>query len=187
MTDKLYIPILLGTTREGRYSEHVAEMIIDHAKDRDGLILELFDVREFSFPLDDEGQGIKEQNAKWRDAVVNADGLIVVAPEYNHGYPGSLKMALDTLLKEYIHKPVALCGVSAGGFGGARVIEQLIGVVRELGLVATFRDLNVSHVQKMFNEAGELQDESVLERVDGMLDELEWMSKVLKWGRGNLK
>ncbi|MBD3281328.1 NADPH-dependent FMN reductase [Candidatus Uhrbacteria bacterium] len=187
MTDKLYIPVLLGTTREGRYSEHVARMITAHAKDRDYLGLELFDVRDFNFPLDDEGQAIKDKNTKWRDAIVKADGLIIVSPEYNHGYPGSLKMALDTLLKEYIHKPVALCGVSAGGFGGCRVIEQLVGVVRELGLAVTFRDLNVSHVQKMFSEDGVLQDESVLKRVDEMLDELEWMSKALKWGRDNLK
>ena len=186
MSEKLYIPILLGTMRQGRYSEHVAKMILNSAQDRDGMEFELFDVRDFNFPLDDEGQGIKEQTPKWRDAIIKADGLIVVSPEYNHGYPGSLKMALDTLLKEYIHKPVALCGVSAGGFGGARVIEQLACVVRELGLAVTFRDLNVSHVQKMFSEQGDLQDDSILEKVDGMLDELEWMAKALRWGRDNL-
>ncbi len=186
MSEILYIPILLGTTRQGRYSEYVAKMILDRAREGDGMEFELFDVRDFNFPPDDEGQGIKDKNTKWRDAVVKADGLIIVSPEYNHGYPGSLKMALDTLLKEYIHKPVALCGVSAGGFGGARVIEQLVGVVRELGLIVTFRDLNVSHVQKMFSEHGDLQDDSILEKVDGMLDELEWMATVLKWGRDNL-
>lgn len=183
MTKKLYIPILLGTTREGRYSEHVAKMIIEHARDRESLELELFDVRDFNFPLDDEGQGIKDKNTKWRDAVVRADGLIIISPEYNHGYPGSLKMALDTLLPEYNHKVAALCGVSAGGFGGCRVIEQLISVIRELGLVVTSRDLNISNVQKVFDNQGRLQDESVLPKIDKFIDELEWMAKTMKWGR----
>ena len=69
---------------------------------------------------------------------MRADGLVIVAPEYNHGYPGILKHALDTNLKEYIHKPVGLCGVSAGGFGGTRVIESLLPVMRELGMVTIF-------------------------------------------------
>ena len=54
------------------------------------------------------------------------DGLVVVTPEYNHGYPGVLKSVLDLLLKEYIHKAVAFVGVSAGPWGGTRVIEAMV-------------------------------------------------------------
>ncbi len=186
MSESLYIPVLLGTTRAGRYSEHVAKMIIDHVKSRPGVELELFDVRDFSYSMTDEGPAIKELNSNWRDAVIKADGLIIVSPEYNHGYPGSLKMALDMLLPEYSHKPVGICGVSAGGFGGTRVIEQLVSVVRILGLAVTNVDLNISQVQNMFNDKGGLQDESVLPRIDKFLDELVWLAKALKWGRNKL-
>ena len=70
--------------------------------------------------------------------VSRSDGLIIVTPEYNHGYPGLLKHALDMNLKEYIHKAVGICGVSAGPSGGARVTEALLPVMRELGLVTIF-------------------------------------------------
>jgi NAD(P)H-dependent FMN reductase len=62
-------------------------------------------------------------------------------PEYNHSFPGLLKHVLDTNLKEYIHKAVGVCGVSAGPFGGARMIESLLPVLRELGLVTIFWDV----------------------------------------------
>jgi NAD(P)H-dependent FMN reductase len=63
----------------------------------------------------DAGEAIKDPT--FSEAMRRADGLVIVAPEYNHGYPGILKHVLDTNLKEYIHKPVGLCGVSAGAFG----------------------------------------------------------------------
>ena len=63
-----------------------------------------------------------------------ADGLIVVSPEYNHGYPGPLKEVLDSLYEEYEHKPIGICG-AGGGLGGSRAVEQLRLVAIELKLV----------------------------------------------------
>jgi len=188
-TKKLFIPILLGTVRKGRQSENVANLLLKKMEEHPEIETKLFDPKEMDLPMDDEGgyTGLKEKNPEYRDAIVRADGLVVVSPEYNHGYPGSLKRALDILLKEYIHKAVGLVGVSAGGFGGVRVIEQLVQVVRELGLAVTFKDLYFSKVQDMFDESGNLTDESANERIDGFLTELVWMSKTMKWGRENLK
>ena len=183
MSEILSIPILLGTLREGRYSEHAAKIILKYAKSRKDIKLQLFDVRDFTFPLNDEGRSLKKFNPKWAKAMQKADGLVIVSPEYNHGYPGSLKMALDMLLTEYKHKPVALCGVSMGDLGGARVIEQLTGVVRTLGLVVLSKDLKVANVQKLFSKEGELLKDFDLKKIDGLLDELVWMAKALKWGR----
>jgi NAD(P)H-dependent FMN reductase len=89
-------------------------------------------------------------------------------------------------LKEYIHKAVGLCGVSAGPFGGSRVIENLLPVMRELGLVTTFTDVNFSKVQNVFDEHGKLLDESFVRRVNAFLDELLWMARVLRHGRENV-
>jgi NAD(P)H-dependent FMN reductase len=110
----------------------------------------------------------------------------VVTPEYNHGYPGALKSVLDLLLKEYIHKSVAFVGVSAGPWGGTRVIEAMVPMVRELGLVATFTDLNFPVVQNKFDQEGRLLDDAYGKRVTDFLEELIWMSRTLKWGRENL-
>lgn len=186
MDNKLFIPILLGTVRQGRESEKVAKLLLERMSKHPEIETKLFDPREMNLPMDDEGQTLKEKNPEYRDAIIKADGLVIVSPEYNHGYPGSLKFVLDMLLKEYIHKAVGLCGVSAGGFGGTRVIEKLVSVVRELGLAVTFTDLNFSRVQNAFDEKGELTDESYNKRIDGFLEELIWMAKVLRWGRENV-
>jgi NAD(P)H-dependent FMN reductase len=117
---------------------------------------------------------------------MRADALIIVAPEYNHGYPGLLKHVLDTNLKEYIHKAVGICGVSAGPFGGTRVIQNLLPVMRELGLVTIFWDGNFSNVQNIFDESGTLLEEAYIRRLDKFLKELVWMAKVLRYGRENV-
>ena len=146
----------------------------------------LFDVKDFALPQDDYGQAIKGMFPEWRDAIIRADGLVIVTPEYNHGYPGALKNVLDLLLKEYIHKAVALVGVSEGPWGGTRVIEALVPMVRELGLAVTFADLNFPKVPDKFDQDGVLLDKAYERRVKDFLDELVWMSRVLKWGRENL-
>ena len=184
-TRPLFIPVILGTVRKGRASENVAKFVFEQVKKREGVETELIDIRDLNFPVDDAGEQIKD--ARFSETCARADGLIIVTPEYNHGYPGMLKHVLDTNLKEYIHKAVGVCGVSAGGFGGARAIEALLPVLRELGLVTIFWDGNFSGAQKLFGEDGKILDEAThVKRVDKFLSELIWMSKVLRYGRENI-
>jgi NAD(P)H-dependent FMN reductase len=94
---------------------------------------------------------------------------------------------LDSELKNYVHKPVAFVGVSNGMWGGVRAIESLVTTVREMGLVATFTDVQFPRVQDIFNDRGELQDDKYIDRIKRSYQELIWMAKALKWGRKNLK
>jgi len=183
---KMFIPILLGTNRKGRESETVARWLYEKISEREDVETKFFDVRDFDLPQDDYGTAIGKDFPEWRDAIVKADGLVVVTPEYNHGYPGVLKSVLDLLLKEYIHKAVGLVGVSASPCGGTRVIEACVPMVRELGLAVTFSDLNFPQVQNKFDESGKLLDEAYDKRAKDFLDELVWMSGALRWGRENL-
>jgi NAD(P)H-dependent FMN reductase len=183
-TRPLFIPVILGTPRRGRMSEHVARFVVGEVGRRAGVETELIDVRELKLSTDDAGEGIKD--ARFSASVARADALVLVVPEYNHGYPGLLKHALDTNLKEYIHKAVGICGVSAGNFGGTRVIENLLPVMRELGLVTIFWDGNFSSVQKVFDADGRLLEEAYVRRLDKFLKELIWMAKVLRYGRENV-
>ena len=186
MTDaaQLSIPVILGTPRQGRLSEHVARVVIEQLCKRDEVATSLIDVRTLDLSSMDAGEALKD--AAFSEAMRRADGLVIVAPEYNHGYPGILKHVLDTNLKEYIHKPVGLCGVSAGGFGGTRVVESLLPVMRELGLVTIFWDVNVSSAGKAFDERGQLLDQALPRRIDKMLGELVWMARALRYGRDSI-
>ena len=184
--EPLFIPVVLGTNRKDRSSEHVANWILARMQERDDIVPQLFDVRDFHLPHDHYGTEIGGDFPEWRDAIIKADGLVIVTPEYNHGYPGSLKSVLDLLLKEYIHKAVAFVGVSAGPWGGTRVIESMVPMVRELGLAVTFSDLNFPTVKSKFDEGGKLLDDAYEKRVTGFLDELVWMATTLRWGRNNV-
>jgi NAD(P)H-dependent FMN reductase len=180
----IFIPVILGTSRKGRASENVARFVHVELSKREGIETLLVDIRDINLPMDDAGEAIKDSG--FAATVQRADGLVIVTPEYNHGYPGMLKHLLDTNLKEYIHKAAGVCGVSAGGFGGTRVIENLLPVLRELGLVAIFWDGNFSGAHKLFDKDGKLLDESYVKRVDKFLKELIWMSRVLRHGRENV-
>ena len=184
--NKLFIPTLLGTPRKNRQSEHVANWVCSKMRERADIETQLFDVCDFDLPRDHYGTEIGKDFPEWRDAIIRADGLVIVTPEYNHGYPGAMKSVIDLLLKEYIHKAVAFVGVSAGPWGGTRVIEACVPMVRELGLAVTFSDLNFPSVASKFDENGKLLDEAYENRVQGFLDELAWMAKTLRWGRENV-
>ena len=177
----LNIPVVLGTTRKGRASVHVARFICDLLNRRAGATSEVIDIASLPLPTDDAGEAIKHE--PFAAAMRAADGLVIVAPEYNHSFPGLLKHALDSCLSEYIHKAVGLVGVSAGPFAGIRVVQSLLPVMRELGLVTIFWDVNIPYVSKVFEDDGRLVDQAFVGRADRFIRELIWMSKVLKYGR----
>ncbi|MCD8484007.1 NAD(P)H-dependent oxidoreductase [Candidatus Woesebacteria bacterium] len=174
--------IFNGSLRKGQYTQHVTALVTGVAEAHPEFSVTVLDPRSLSLTWDNEGTAARPAGLK--ETIANADAFVIVTPEYNHGYPGSLKYMLDLSLKEYIHKPVAFVGVSKGPFGGTRVIESLVPVVRELGLVATFQDVNVSNVQEEVNEHGEWQDASKWERrIEKLLSELLWMTKALSTAR----
>jgi NAD(P)H-dependent FMN reductase len=145
---------------------------------------ELIDIAKLPLRTDDAGQAIKDPGFATR--MERADALVIVSPEYNHGYSGLLKHVLDSCLEEYIHKAVGIAGVSAGPFGGTRGIQDLLPVLRELGLVTIFWDVNFSNAGKLFDDEGDLLDNSFLPRIDKFLKELIWMAKTLRYGREHI-
>src|SRR5450755_3354782 len=180
-TRPLYIPVILGTVRQERMSQPVANLVTAEVAKREGVETELIDIATLRLPTNDAGEAIKDPT--FSSKMNRADALVIVAPEYNHGYSGMLKHVLDSCLKEYIHKAVGIVGVSAGPFGGARMIQNLLPVMRELGLVTIFWDVSFSSVQKVFDKDGKLLDQAFIGRVDKFLNELIWMAKTLRHGR----
>ncbi|MBI3666341.1 MAG: NAD(P)H-dependent oxidoreductase [Acidobacteria bacterium] len=182
----LFIPVILGTIRKGRMSAHAAAVMVEEIAKRPGVETELIDIASLPMPTGEDDAWEAIRNAGFADKMNRADALVLVSPEYNHSYPGLLKHVLDSCLKEYIHKAVGIVGVSAGPFGGTRVIQSLVPLMRELGLVNIFWDVNFSNVQKVFDASGRLLDESYRRRIDKFLKELMWMARTLRHGRENI-
>jgi len=173
--------VILGTVRQGRRSAPVARLMVSELSRRPGIETDLIDVARLPLRVDDAGEATKDPT--FAAQMNRADALVVVSPEYNHGYSGLLKHVLDSCLREYIHKAVGVVGVSAGPFGGARGIQDLLPVLRELGLVTIFWDVHFATVQNVFDESGVLREPAYLPRIDKFLKELVWMARTLRHGR----
>ena len=182
---KLFIPVLAGTTRQQRKSIFAARLVVEVGNTFEDVEVVLVDPKDFNFPGD--GNDPEGKDPRYTEITARADGFFIVSPEYNHSFPGSLKRMLDSELQNYIHKPVAFAGASSGPWGGVRAIEQLVGTVREMGLVSTFTDMQFPNVQDLFNDTGELQNEAYREYVKSAWIELIWMTKTLKYGRETIE
>ncbi len=185
MADKLFILVLAGTTREKRQSIKAAEYVAEVGRSYPDLEIELVDPKDFNFPND--GNDPEGKDPRYTELTARADAFFIVTPEYNHSFPGSLKRMLDSELKNYVHKPVAIAGASDGNWGGVRAVESLVPSVREMGLIVTFTSPYFPYVDKLFDENGKPTEERTEGSVRKAYDELIWMAKVLKHGRENIK
>src|SRR5258708_16391820 len=120
------ISVIVGSTRQSRFSEKPAQWIGQHLKKRD-VDARLLDLRDFPMPFFDQqvgpampGRAAYENEVvrKWTTAIGASDGFIIVTPEYNYGPPAVLKNAIDWVYPEWNRKAVAF--VSYGGAMGAR-------------------------------------------------------------------
>ncbi len=180
----MYIPIILGSVRRDRRSLRVARFVRSLLEGRNGLETELLDLAEFDFPVmverlrlrDDPPAGLQQ----FADAIAKGDAVLVVTPEYNGGYPGALKNALDYLLPEFRRKAVGIVTVSAGGFGGVNCLAQLRTVFLSMSAVPVPARFPVSRVQNAFEEDGTPEDPKYAERADEFIDEVLWFGEALR-------
>ncbi|SEN52502.1 NAD(P)H-dependent FMN reductase [Amphibacillus marinus] len=132
----LKIGIVLGSVREGRNGEAVANWVYDFAQKRSDAEYELVDLKAYNLPLlgsavPEESQAqVNEVIAAWKEKIASFDGFIFVAPEYNHAVGGALKNALDYLNPELNNKAAGFVGY--GSLGGVRAHENLRLILGEL-------------------------------------------------------
>ena len=193
MDKKLKIQIIFGSTRQNRQGEKVAKWVVSEAKHREDWAVEFLDLRDWPLPFFDEvgspsdlrGNYSSEIAKKWAAKVGEADGYIIITPEYNHGYPAVLKNALDYAYAEWVRKPVAF--VSYGGSsGGARSVEQLREVVSELEMAGVRSAIHMVYFRREFDDTGKLKDEITWnKRLGTVFDDLVWWTKALKSARSS--
>lgn len=183
----LYFPVLYGSVRAQRRSLPVARYVVALLDRRPGVETRLFDPKEWPFrelvAREWEMDPQPPRVAEFVREMDRADGFVVVAPEYNYGYPGALKDMLDVVYDEWNRKPFALVGCG-GVSGGLRMIDQMRQVVSGLGAVCVPAHVPVPFVMKTFDEHGPLEDQERWEaRFGKLFDELEWYAAALGTAR----
>jgi NAD(P)H-dependent FMN reductase len=187
------IQIIVGSTRPGRFADKPVAWLVDRLSDRDDLELDVLDLRDHPLPMFNSPMSPvrtqrdypNEDVAKLGQRVDSADGFIAVTSEYNHGYPASLKNAMDYIFPEFNRKPMTFVGY--GNAGGARAIEQLRLVTIEFEMAPLRRAVHI--LPDLMRPAMTAETftpaifESLDERLDMMVDELLWWTNALKTAR----
>src|SRR5579862_2921230 len=178
-----YIPIIAGSTRRDRQSIKVARFVLARLRSREGISTELLDLLEYNFPIMEERLHRRDDPPprlqEFGDKIGRADAVIIVSPEYNNGYPGVLKNALDYLLPEYRRKPVGIVTVSGGAFGGMTCLAQLRLVILGMGAVPVPALLPVSRVQDNFDDYVNQKDATNEKRAASFIAEVLWFAEAV--------
>lgn len=170
MNDRLKIGLVYGSTRPGRFCDTVAEWLVERVGGRANLELAPID------PAAEEPIGLVRR-------IGDADGFIIVTPEYNHSFPAPLKALIDAANSEWHAKPVAF--VSYGGIsGGLRAVEHLRGVFAELHAVGIRDTVSFASAWEQFDGDGRLRQPERAERsLATLLSRLEWWAQALRDAR----
>ncbi len=174
--------IIFGSSRAGRKGQVVANWVRRAAQNDSRFDLDFVDLKELNLPFFDEpispfsmkrtGKDYTHPEGKaWAQRVGQAEGVIIVTPEYNHGYPAVLKDSLDWVGPEWVDKPVGFVGYG-GVSGGTRAVEQLRPVTIELGLVQVANPKHFPYFAKSLKEDGEPEQPGKKDDLKKMFDEI---------------
>ncbi len=178
-----YVPVILGSVRRGRKSPIVARFVVERLRRSGKFEPELIDLAEYNLPIMEERMRVRDDppatSVEMGAKLARAEAIVVVSPEYNSGYPGVLKNALDYFLPEYRRKPVGLVTVSGGGFGGVNALAQLRLVFLSIGAYPVPLGLPVSRVQDAFDENDNPKDLLLEKAAAAFTAELLWLTEAI--------
>ncbi len=189
-TETVTIGVILASVRTGRRGEGFATWIRESLAKREGVEAELLDLRDFRIPAYEhqemprvvETKYADETARRWSERIHALDGYVIVTPEYNHGYPGNLKNAIDHVHLGWWYKPVGFV-TYGGSAGGARAAEQLRSVAVEVRLVPVRTEVNIRLIGLQTDDRGQPVDPLYSKFAAGMIDQLLWWARVAKDGR----
>jgi NAD(P)H-dependent FMN reductase len=176
----MHIAILSSSVRTGRNSHRVALFFKNYIEANNLATVGILDLQAYNFPVFDERLRLQKnpsaQSIEFAEKIKAADGVLIVTPEYNGGYPASLKNVIDLLYAEWKRKPIAISTVSDSPFGGTQVITSLVFSLFKIGALLVPAMFPVPKVKDSFSEDGAPADkEGVEKRAKAFLGELLWV------------
>jgi NAD(P)H-dependent FMN reductase len=188
MMDSIELSLLLGSVRIGRRSEGVAKYLLSQLGNDARFQADLVDLARYRFDLLEQRPSemveVPEALEAFSRRLRESDALLIVSPEYKGGIPGALKNAIDLLEPGILRrKPVGICTVSTGGFGGLQCLIQLRLTILALGGVPIPECISISRVHERFDESGVLLDGAKGLETGPFLNELHFYGQALKQAR----
>jgi NAD(P)H-dependent FMN reductase len=188
MENKLKIKVVLGSVREGRNADKVWAWLEKQLAVFGKFDIELLDLKQINLPLFNESnhpaQGLPHETEaarNWSAKMAEADGYIIVTPEYDHAVPGALRNALDYLANEWKRKAVAIVSYGAAA-GGTRAAEGLKASLTYMEMAVMPNEVNIPNVWAAFDESGGLP-EAFGDAAQKTFTTLEWWAKLLSEAR----
>lgn len=193
MENTLNVKVILGSTRQGRFSDKVAPWLVEELKKNADLSIEVLDLRDYDMPFFNEpvspsfkSEPYKnEAVARFTQKIAEGDAYIIIAPEYNHGMPAVLKNAMDWVYQEWNNKAVGF--VSYGTVGGARSVEQLRMVAIELQMAPVREAVQINgelYFPVLFGNGTPAELLSKYgDKAQNMIKQLVWWGRALKQAR----
>ena len=174
-----HISIISSSVREGRKSHNVSLYFQNYLTDNKLATSEIIDLKEYNFPIFESTLKTMinpaENVLEFADKIKSADGIIIVTPEYNGGYPASLKNAIDLLYEEWRHKPVGIVTVSSGPFAGTQALVSLQFTLWKMMAWTIPAMFSVPTVDKAYDENGKALDKSNSDKLAAIfIKELLW-------------
>ena len=157
-----HLSIISSSVREERKSHYVALYFHHYLIENNLATIEILDLKEYNFPIFEATLKTQkhpsERAMDFAKKIKLSDGIIIVTPEYNGGFPASLKNAIDLLYDEWYHKPIGIATVSSGPFGGSQAMVALqftLWKMKALTIPALF---SVPYVEKAYDAKGIASD-----------------------------
>jgi len=106
--------------------------------------------------------------SRFTDAILAADGLVIVTPEYNGGIPGILKYFIDMLPfpESFERRPVCFVGLAAGVWGALRPVEQLQAIFGYRNALIYPERVFMPGVNKLLDESGKFTKDDIPKRLE---------------------
>jgi len=173
----LDLMLIVGSVRTGRTADAILPWLRPRLDRLDWADLDVLDLAEVDL---DPAMG---QPSPVAARVHSADAFVVLTPEYNHGYPAVLKLAIDAHREEWEHKPVSFVAYGAGS-GGVRAVEQLRVVLPELHATTTRNAVTIANPWDHLDDDGRfVAPDHVDAALDATMEDLRWWATTLRAGR----
>lgn len=174
------ISIISSSVRRNRSSHKLSLFLKEYFQANNLAECEILDLKEYNFPLFDERLRFMDNPSKeildYTERFNNSDGIIIVSPVYNQGFPASLKNVIDLLYNEWKHKVVGIVTATSSPYIGVASYFQIENILMRIGAIVTPMKYNATNIDNLFDENGSPKDiEKLNKEITPMAKEFIWM------------